>query len=215
MHMNVNVSRVLTTTENVIAESKGGDATNVVMAGAHLDSVEAGPGINDNGSGSSALIETAEQMAKVKPKNKVGLRGGVPRRRAWSARRSTSASLTEDEGAAIELYLNFDMIGSPNYGLFILDGDGDAFGTAGPDGSDDIEALFERYYEEQGEISAAKAFDGRSDYAPFTAADIPAGGLFTGAEVREDRRAGRVVGWHRGHRVRPLLPRGVRHDRPT
>ena len=103
-------------------------------------------------------------------------------------------SLTEDEGAAIELYLNFDMIGSPNYGLFILDGDGDAFGTAGPDGSDDIEALFERYYEEQGEISAAKAFDGRSDYAPFTAAGIPAGGLFTGAEVREDRRAGRVVG---------------------
>ena len=75
------------------------------------------------------------------------------------------------------------MIGSPNYGLFILDGDGDAFGTAGPDGSDDIEVLFERYYEEQGEISAAKAFDGRSDYAPFTAADIPAGGLFTGAEV--------------------------------
>ena len=183
MHMNVNVSRELTTTENVIAESKGGDAMNVVMAGAHLDSVEAGPGINDNGSGSSALIETAEQMAKVKPKNKV--------RFAWWGAEEASlvgsthyvGSLTEAEGAAIELYLNFDMIGSPNYGLFILDGDGDAFGTAGPDGSDDIEALFERYYEEQGEISAAKAFDGRSDYAPFTAAGIPAGGLFTGAEV--------------------------------
>ena len=183
MHMNVNVSRVLTTTENVIAESKGGDASNVVMAGAHLDSVEAGPGINDNGSGSSALIETAEQMAKVKPKNKV--------RFAWWGAEEASlvgsthyvGSLSEEEGAAIELYLNFDMIGSPNYGLFILDGDGDAFGTAGPDGSDDIEALFERYYEEQGEISAAKAFDGRSDYAPFTAAGIPAGGLFTGAEV--------------------------------
>jgi Zn-dependent M28 family amino/carboxypeptidase len=183
MHMNVNVSRELTTTENVIAESKGGDAENVVMAGAHLDSVEAGPGINDNGSGSSALIETAEQMAKVKPKNKV--------RFAWWGAEEASlvgsthyvGSLTEAAGAAIELYLNFDMIGSPNYGLFILDGDGDAFGTAGPDGSDDIEALFERYYEEQGEISAAKAFDGRSDYAPFTAAGIPAGGLFTGAEV--------------------------------
>jgi Zn-dependent M28 family amino/carboxypeptidase len=183
MHMNVNVSRVLTTTENVIAESKGGDASNVVMAGAHLDSVEAGPGINDNGSGSSALIETAEQMAKVKPKNKV--------RFAWWGAEEASlvgstfyvGNLTEAEGDAIELYLNFDMIGSPNYGLFILDGDGDAFGTAGPDGSDDIEALFERYYEEQGEISAAKAFDGRSDYAAFTAAGIPAGGLFTGAEV--------------------------------
>ena len=116
-------------------------------------------------------------------------------------------------GDAIELYLNFDMIGSPNYGLFILDGDGDAFGTAGPDGSDDIEALFERYYEEQGEISAAKAFDGRSDYAPFIAAGIPAGGLFTGAEVLKTARAGRVVGRHGGRRVRPLLPRGLRHDR--
>ena len=204
---------MLTTTENVIAESKGGDANNVVMAGAHLDSVEAGPGINDNGSGSSALIETAEQMAKVKPKNKV--------RFAWWGAEEASlvgstfyvGSLTEAEGDAIELYLNFDMIGSPNYGLFILDGDGDAFGTAGPDGSDDIEALFERYYEEQGEISAAKAFDGRSDYAPFTAAGIPAGGLFTGAEVPKTAAAGRVVGWQGGHRVRPLLPRGLRHDR--
>ena len=87
-----------TTTENVIAESKGGDASNVVMAGAHLDSVEAGPGINDNGSGSSALIETAEQMAKVKPKNKV--------RFAWWGAEEASlvgsthyvGSLTEDEG---------------------------------------------------------------------------------------------------------------------
>jgi Zn-dependent M28 family amino/carboxypeptidase len=193
MHMNVNVSRVLTTTENVIAESKGGDASNVVMAGAHLDSVEAGPGINDNGSGSSALIETAEQMTKVKPKNKV--------RFAWWGAEEASlvgstfyvGSLTEDEGEAIELYLNFDMIGSPNYGLFILDGDGDAFGTAGPEGSDDIEALFERYYAEQGEISAPKAFDGRSDYAAFTAAGIPAGGLFTGAEVL--KTAQQVVWW--------------------
>ena len=95
------------------------------------------------------------------------------------------------------------MIGSPNYGLFILDGDGDAFGTAGPDGSDDIEALFERYYEEQGEISAAKAFDGRSDYAPFTAADIPAGGLFTGAEVP---KTAEQVEWWGGEAGIPFDP---------
>jgi Zn-dependent M28 family amino/carboxypeptidase len=185
MHMIVNVSRVLTTTENLFAETPGGDPNNVIMAGGHLDSVEAGPGINDNGSGSSALIETAEQLAKLKTKvkNKV--------RFAWWGAEEASlvgstryvASLSEEQAGAIELYLNFDMIGSPNYGLFILDGDGDAFGTAGPDGSDDIEALFQRYYEERGEISAAKAFDGRSDYDPFTDVGIPAGGLFTGAEV--------------------------------
>ena len=59
------------TVYNVIAESKGDDPNNVVMAGAHLDSVAQGPGINDNGSGSAALLEVAEQMAKVKPRNKV------------------------------------------------------------------------------------------------------------------------------------------------
>ena len=103
MRVFANVSRVLTTTENVIAESRGGDATNVVMAGAHLDSVEAGPGINDNGSGSSALIETAEQLAKVKPKNKL--------RFAWWGAEEASlvgstfyvGQLTEAEGDAIEL----------------------------------------------------------------------------------------------------------------
>jgi len=56
---------------NVIAESRSGDPNNVIMVGAHLDSVQAGPGINDNGSGSAAILETAEQMAKVKPRNKV------------------------------------------------------------------------------------------------------------------------------------------------
>lgn len=56
---------------NIIAESKSGDPNNVVMAGAHLDSVQRGPGINDNGSGSAAILEVAEQMAKVKPHNKV------------------------------------------------------------------------------------------------------------------------------------------------
>ena len=154
------------------------------MAGAHLDSVAAGPGINDNGSGSSALIEVAEQMAKLKSKvqNKV-------RFAWWGAEEANLVgstfyvdSLSDAALADIELYLNFDMIGSPNYGLFILDGSGD-IGPTGPAGSDEIEALFERYYEERSEISAPRAFDGRSDYQAFINNGIPAGGLFTGAEV--------------------------------
>ncbi len=54
---------------NVIAELPGKNMNNVVMAGAHLDSVPEGPGINDNGSGSAALLETALMMAKLKPQN--------------------------------------------------------------------------------------------------------------------------------------------------
>ncbi len=59
------------TSYNVLAELPGTNTDNVVMAGAHLDSVNAGPGINDNGSGSAAILEVAVQMAKVKPTNTV------------------------------------------------------------------------------------------------------------------------------------------------
>jgi Zn-dependent M28 family amino/carboxypeptidase len=195
MHMNVNVSRVLTTTENLVADLPGGDPHNVVMAGAHLDSVPEGPGINDNGSGTSALIEVAEQMAKLRDKlpNKV--------RFAWWGAEEANlvgstayvASLTVPQRSDIELYLNFDMIGSPNYGLFILDGDGSSFGLVGPAGSDDIEAHFEDFYEGRGEPYEPKAFDGRSDYNPFILNGIPAGGLFTGAEVI--KTAAQVAKW--------------------
>jgi Peptidase family M28/PA domain len=56
---------------NVIAELLGTNTGNVVMAGAHLDSVTAGPGINDNGSGSAAILETALMIAKMKPPNTI------------------------------------------------------------------------------------------------------------------------------------------------
>jgi Zn-dependent M28 family amino/carboxypeptidase len=182
MRIFANVSRIPSPTENVIAESRKGDPNNVVMAGAHLDSVPEGPGINDNGSGSSALLEVAEQMAKTKTPNKT--------RFAWWAAEEASlvgsnfyvTSLTEDELADIEMYLNFDMVGSPNYGLFIYDGDGSGFGLEGPPGSDDIEALFERFYADRDIPTEPTAFDGRSDYLDFINNGVPAGGLFTGAE---------------------------------
>src|ERR1041384_6011489 len=50
----------------VIAETKGGDKNNVLVVGAHLDSVPAGPGINDDGSGTALLLAQAEAMAKNK-----------------------------------------------------------------------------------------------------------------------------------------------------
>src|SRR5688572_11347790 len=50
-------------TRNVIADT-GGKASRTVVVGAHLDSVAQGPGINDNGSGTSTILEIAEQFAK-------------------------------------------------------------------------------------------------------------------------------------------------------
>ncbi len=59
---------------NVIAEKEGVNDDNVVMAGAHLDSVTAGPGINDNGSGSAALLEIAQNLANHRPAEHAALR---------------------------------------------------------------------------------------------------------------------------------------------
>lgn len=183
MRVFANTVRETKTTYNVLADTGSGNDGNVVMVGAHLDSVGAGPGINDNGSGSAAILEVAEQMKKVKPANTV-------RFAWWSAEESGLVgsrfyvnSLSAAQRDDIALYLNFDMIGSPNYVRYVYDGSGDV-GPAGPAGSAAIEDLFAGFYAARGLAFEPTAFDGRSDYGPFIAAgvDIPAGGLFTGAE---------------------------------
>ena len=111
------------TTYTVLAETRTGNDGNVVMAGAHLDSVNAGPGINDNGSGSAALLEVAEQLARVDPVNTV-------RFAWWGAEESGPVGstrylnkLTDEQRSRIALYLDFDVVGSPNPGYFVHDGD--------------------------------------------------------------------------------------------
>jgi hypothetical protein len=60
-------------TTNVIAETPGGRDDRAVVVGAHPDSVVQGPGIQDNGSGSSTILEIALQMAElgIEPRNKI------------------------------------------------------------------------------------------------------------------------------------------------
>jgi Zn-dependent M28 family amino/carboxypeptidase len=172
------------TTYNVLAETKGGDHNNVVVAGGHSDSVEAGPGINDDGSGIVGILNVALALTKFEVKNAV--RFGF-----WSAEEfgllgSEHYMTVVNQTAEIEkirLYLNFDMIASPNYIYGIYDGDGNAFNISGPPGSAEIEATFEKFFASAGLNSVPTAFTGRSDYGPFLDNNIPAGGLFTGAEV--------------------------------
>ncbi|WP_404383321.1 M28 family metallopeptidase [Knoellia locipacati] len=191
------VVRVKTDTEseirqtwNVLAETAAGNDDNIVMAGAHLDSVIAGPGINDNGSGSGALLEVAEQFAKATPKNTVRFGWWGAEELGLLGSEHYVADLVENdpEGLAdIGLYLNFDMVGSPNYVRFVYDGDNSRFpvgpsAAEGPEGSGAIEELFHNYFASQNLPSEETPFSGRSDYGPFIAEGIPAGGLFTGAE---------------------------------
>jgi Zn-dependent M28 family amino/carboxypeptidase len=183
-------------TYNVVAETQTGRHDNVVMAGAHLDSVPAGPGINDNGSGSAALLETALQLGSTPKVN------NAVRFAWWSGEElglvgSTYYvdNLSFEEQLDIALYLNFDMIGSPNAGYFVFDGDdSDGVGAGpGPYGSAQIEAAFQNFYEAAGLPTEGKDFDGRSDYGEFILNGIPAGGLFTGAE--QVKTAAQVAKW--------------------
>jgi len=180
LHMIADVFRGPVTDYNVLAESTTGDPSSVVMVGAHLDSVDGGPGINDNGSGSAAILEVALQMAKVKPRNLVRFAwwGGGEQGRLGSIDYLSSLSAGELEDIA--LYLNFDAVGSPNFVRFVYDGDGSASSAPGPAGSEAIEALFEGFHADLG-LAVEPTAIGGSDDAPFAAAGIPVGGVFSGA----------------------------------
>lgn len=170
---------------NVIAELPGRTSDNVVMAGAHLDSVIAGPGIQDNGSGSAALLDLAQVLSKAKPENTLRFAWWAAEEQGLVGSRQYVDGLSEAERDRIAAYLNFDMIASPNHIFAVYDADESSF-TAPvpvPDGSAAIEDLFERFYTWRGIPYEDSEFSGRSDYQAFILEDIPASGLFTGAEV--------------------------------
>ena len=185
MRVFANTLRQTLPTYNVIAEKAGANTDNVVMAGAHLDSVLDGPGINDNGSGSAAILEVAQQIAKLPTQNSVRFAWWGAEESGLVGSTNYVGGLSQAEKDRIALYLNFDMIGSPNYIFMTQDADQSTFTApvAVPDGSVEIEDLFESFYTLRGEPYDDAAFDGRSDYQAFILNDIPAGGLFTGAEV--------------------------------
>jgi Zn-dependent M28 family amino/carboxypeptidase len=195
----------IVTQYNVIAESLGGDPHNVVMAGAHLDSVIEGPGIQDNGSGSAALIEIARQMARVKPRNKVRFAWWGAEEMGLVGSRAYVAGLSDADRARIALYLNFDMIASPNFGFFIYDGDdSDGVGAGpGPAGSAHIEQTFQAFFDARGLAHKGTDFSGRSDYGPFIAVGIPSGGLFTGADGIKNAEAANLWGGTAGELYDP------------
>lgn len=193
------------TDRNVIAETAQGRDDKVIVVGAHLDSVPAGPGIQDNGSGSAAILEIAIQMANlgVQPTNKVRFAWWGAEELGLLGSQAYVDGLSEDEIANISMNLNFDMIGSPNFVRFVYDGDGSDTGTAGPKGSPQIEQVFNAYFASQGLAAEATAFSGRSDYGPFIAVGIPAGGLFTGAEGIKTEEQAAIYGGVAGEQYDP------------
>ena len=99
------------------------------------------------------------------------------------------------------------MLGSPNFVRFVYDGNGSATPNdpddAGPAGSAAIERVFKRYFAAKGLKTEPTPFDGRSDYGPFIAVGIPAGGLYSGAEVKKTARQQDIYGGTAGEPYDP------------
>ena len=184
---------------NVIAQTRTGDPGHVVMAGAHLDSVPEGPGINDNGSGVAALLQIAEQL------------GGSPdlpatvRLAFWGSEEDDLEGSTGyvdglDEGqrAAVALYVNLDMVASPNVGYFVQGGTGRDHGSgddeAGPAGSAQVAQVLTEELARVGATAEGDVFDGQSDYDPFIRAGIPTGGVFSGDDTEKTDAQARAWG---------------------
>lgn len=204
MNAGVRVER----TRNIVAQTKTGSSENVVMAGAHLDSVPEGPGINDNGSGVAAVLETAVQLGSspsIQNAVRFAFWGAEEEGLVGSA--EYIASLDEEALKDIALYLNFDMLASPNPGFFTYDGDQSAPRADGvpwvPEGSAGIERTLVAYLDGAGKEARDTSFDGRSDYDAFTQAGIPSGGLFSGAEEKMDDDEAKI--WD-GHANEPFDP---------
>lgn len=182
-------------TFNVLAETPRGTPENVVMVGAHLDSVQGGPGINDNGSGTATILQVAVEMAKQRRiNNKV-------RFAWWGAEElgllgsnhyvNTMKATAPENLKKIATYLNFDMVASPNHIIGVYDADQSTYeppaGVTIPPGSAETESLFTDYFDQNRQPWVDTEFSGRSDYSAFIANGVPASGLFTGADGKKTR----------------------------
>jgi Zn-dependent M28 family amino/carboxypeptidase len=149
-----------------------------------------GPGINYNGSGSGLVLEVARQARRLGLRPARGLRFAF-----WGAEElgliGSSAyvrSLSTRERGQLLAVLNFDMVGSPNYGRFVYDGGN------GPPGSARIEGLFRAYFAARRQSVEEVFLEESSDHAPFAQAGLPVGGLFTGADARKEADLARRFG---------------------
>lgn len=173
---------------NVVAQTRTGSAENVVLAGAHLDSVPVGPGVNDNGSGVAALLEIAVRMgASPALPNAVRFGFWAAEERNFEGSVGYVDSLTRSDLEGLAVYLNVDMVASPNAGYFVQGGVGGDDAETGPPGSDAAGRVLAEELAASGVAAERIEFAGDSDFVPFIEAGIPSGGVLAGDERRKTR----------------------------
>ena len=202
-------------TRNVIAESRKGNPGALVVVGAHLDSVPGGPGINDNGSGSAIVLEVAERLAGTAPHNRLRFVWWGAEELGLVGSTHYVDSLSTAARRRHALYLNFDMVGSPNFVPFVYDGDGSTAGSAPslPQGSAAIERVLARSFTSRRLSYRQTSIGASSDHFPFAQAGIPVGGLFTGADGRKSAEEAAGFGGREGQPYDPCYHRAC--DRLT
>jgi Zn-dependent M28 family amino/carboxypeptidase len=189
VHLDLTVKTTRARAANVIADLRGRQS-GVILLGAHLDSVANGPGINDNGSGTAAVLEIARQARRLHVRPKHGLRFAF-----WGAEelglvgsRSYVQSLSDRQRHGILGVINLDMVGSPNFSRIVYDG------ADGPSGSQKIEDAFRAYFAGRRLPVDQESLGGSSDHASFADFGIPVGGLFTGADDLKSTSSSRRFG---------------------
>jgi Zn-dependent M28 family amino/carboxypeptidase len=178
VHLTVNAVTGKRTTRNVLADTAVNGNESLIVVGAHLDSVAEGPGINDNGSGSAAVLEAALRLAKqpaIRGRLRFGFWGAEERGLIGS--RHHVGSLSDEERRRIAVYVNLDMVGSPNFVRFVQSSD-----KAG----DGLAAVVQRelvadFREHDLPVEERAVGRSGSDDASFRQKDIATVGLYTGA----------------------------------
>lgn len=197
----LDATTVKVTSRNILAQTKTGSEHDVVMVGAHLDGAPGGPGINDNGSGVAAVLETALQLG---PSPTVT---NAVRFAFWGAAEQQLGGSTDyvfgldrDQLNDIAVYLNFDMLASPNPGFFTYDGDQSALPGRDiapgdvPTGSAGVERTLAGYLNLVGVRPADMPLSSDTDYSPFVVAGVPVGGITTGASQLKTTAQARLWG---------------------
>jgi aminopeptidase S len=186
---------------NVVAQTRTGDLGRVVVVGAHLDSVRKGPGVNDNGSGVGALLEIATRLGGSPPiRNVVRFAFWGSEEDDLEGSRHYVKTLSRHDRNSILLYLNLDMLASPNAGYFVLGGEGKTVTKSGPPGSAHVACVLVEQLAATGVIAKTTALDRESDYAPFVDAGIPTGGVMAGDRRKKTGKQARRWGGRPGER---------------
>ncbi|GAB7331329.1 hypothetical protein MBLNU13_g02768t1 [Cladosporium sp. NU13] len=181
-------------TLNIVAQTTQGDPDNCVMLGAHSDSVPEGPGINDDGSGTLSLLEVATHLTQFDVNNCVRFAWWAAEEEGLVGSDFYAASLSPAENEKVRLFMDYDMMGSPNFAYQIYNATNDA----SPVGSEELRDLYVNWYKAHNLSYTFIPFDGRSDYDGFIRAGIPAGGIATGAEGIKTKEEAKQFGGKAG-----------------